>query len=50
MINVKNEMRYILISRLLEQATEVDLLSVEELRVAKRLALKRYHPMTVWES
>ena len=49
MIDVKNEMRYILVTRLLEQAAEVGLLSAEELWAAKRLALDRYHPATVWE-
>ena len=41
MINVKNEMRYILVTRLLEQAAEGGLLSAEELWTAKRLALER---------
>ena len=49
MINVKSEMRYILVTRLLEQAAEAGLLSAEELWTAKRLALERYHPATVWE-
>ena len=49
MINVKSEMRYILVTRLLEQAAETGLLSAEELWSAKRLAIERYHPMTVWE-
>jgi hypothetical protein len=49
MIDVKNEMRYILVIRLLEQASEVGLLSAEELWTAKRLALERYRPATVWE-
>ena len=50
MINVKSEMRYILVTRLLEQAARAGLLSAEELWTAKRLALERYHPSTVWES
>ena len=33
----------------LEQAAEVGLLSAEELWAAKRLALERYRPATVWE-
>ncbi len=49
MTNVKNEMRYILVTRLLERATEAGLLSAEELRAAKRLALERYRTATVWE-
>ena len=36
MIDVKNEMRYILVTRLLEQAAEAGLLSAEELWAAKR--------------
>ena len=39
MIDVKNEMRYILVTRLLEQAAEAGLLSAEELWAAKG---KRY--------
>ena len=49
MIDVKNEMRYILVTRLLEQAAEAGLLSSEGLWTAKRLALERYRPVTVWE-
>ena len=49
MINVKNEMRYILVTRLLEQASTAGLLSAEELCTAKRLALEKYRPITVWE-
>ncbi len=49
MIDVKNEMRYILVTHLLEQAAEAGLLSTEELWAAKRLALERYRPATVWE-
>jgi len=49
MTNVKNEMRYILVTRLLERAAEAGLLSAEELWTAKRLAVQKYHPATVWE-
>ena len=49
MINVKNEMRYILVTRLLEQASAAGLLSVDELCTAKWLALEKYRPATVWE-
>ena len=49
MIDVRNEMRYILVTRLLEQAEQAGLLSAEELWAAKRLALERYHPVAVWE-
>ena len=36
-------------ARLLEQAADAGLLSAEELWTAKRLALERYRPATVWE-
>jgi len=49
MIDVKNEMRYILVTRLLEKAADTGLLLPEELRAAKRLAVQKYHPATVWE-
>ncbi len=49
MLDVKNEMRYILVIRLLEKAAGAGLLLPEELRAAKRLALERYRPATVWE-
>jgi len=49
MIDVKNEMRYILVTRLLEKAADVGLLLPEELRAAKRLAWDKYRPQTVWE-
>jgi len=49
MIDVKNEMRYILVTRLLEKAAGAGLLSAEELWTAKRLAVQKYHPATVWE-
>jgi len=45
MIDVKNEMRYILVTRLLEQAAEAGLLSAEELWAAKRLALESRRPI-----
>lgn len=48
MIDVKNEMRYILVTRLLEQAAAAGLLSAEELCTAKGLALEKYRPQTVW--
>ena len=50
MVDVKNEMRYILVTRLLERAAEAGLLSAVELYTAKGLALERYRPETVWES
>lgn len=49
MIDVRDEMRYILAIRLLEQAAEAGLFTPEELRAARRLALQKYRPQTVWE-
>jgi len=49
MIDVKNDMRYILVTRLLEKAADAGLLLPEELRAAKRLAWHKYRPQTVWE-
>ena len=49
MIDTKNELRYILLTRLLERAAAAGLLTLEELYAAKRLALERYRPATVWE-
>jgi hypothetical protein len=48
MIDTKNELRYILLTRLLEKAA-AGLLTLEELCAAKRLARDKYHPQTVWE-
>ena len=50
MVDVKNEIRYILVTRLLERAAAVGLLSAEELCTAKGLALEKYRPAPVWES
>ena len=49
MSEMKNEMMYILVMRLLEKAAAAGLLMQEELWAAKRLALERYRPATVWE-
>lgn len=49
MINVKNEIRYILVTRLLAGMTQSGFMTPEELRAAKRLAVEKYHPSTVWE-
>ena len=48
MIDTKNELRYILLTRLLEKAA-AGLLTLEELYAAKRLARDKYRPQTVWE-
>ena len=49
MIDSKNELRYILLTRLLEKAAAAGLLTLEELYAAKRLARDKYRPQTVWE-
>ena len=49
MINAKNEIQYILVTKVLEDMAEAGFLSDEELAVAKRLAVKKYRPSTVWE-
>ena len=49
MIDIKSELRYILLTRLLEKAATAGLLTVDELYAAKRLARDRYRPQTVWE-
>jgi hypothetical protein len=47
--DIKNEMLYIMVIRLLEKAAADGLLLPEELATAKRLALGKYRPQTVWE-
>ena len=49
MINVKNEIQYILVTQVLEDMARAGFLTVEELAIAKRLAVKKYRPSTVWE-
>ena len=49
MIDTKNELRYILLTRLMEKAAAAGLLTLEELYAAKRLVWDRYRPQTVWE-
>ena len=49
MIDTKSELRYILLTRLLEKAAAAGLLTPEELYAAKRLARNKYRPQTVWE-
>ena len=50
MINVKNEIQYILVTRALTDMAQVGLLTMEELSIAKRLAVEKYRPSTAWES
>ncbi len=49
MIDVKNEIQYILVVRILEDMARDSLLTLEELTVAKQLAVAKYSPSTVWE-
>ncbi len=49
MINVKNEIQYIIVSRLLSSMAQEGFLTVDELTVAQRLAVERYRPAAVWE-
>lgn len=49
MIDVKNEMRYLLVTRTLDGLAQAGFFSEGELAVAKGLALERYRPATVWE-
>ena len=49
MIDTKSELRYILLTHLLEKAAAAGLLTLEELYAAKRLAWDKYRPQTVWE-
>lgn len=50
MINVKNELQYMLVLGLLEKLAGDGLLTDGELGTAKRLAVEKYRPQTVWES
>ena len=43
-IDTKNELWYILLTRLLEKATAAGLLTLDELYAAKRLSWDRYRP------
>ncbi len=49
MINVKNEIQYILVIRALEDMTQAGFLTEEELTIAKHLAVEKYRPSAVWE-
>ncbi len=49
MISVKNEIQYILVTRTLEDMAQAGFLTVEELIVAKHLAVEKYRPSAVWE-
>ncbi len=48
MINVTNELQYLLVIALLEKAA-AGFMDHDELARARRLAVSRYSPQTVWE-
>ena len=48
-MNVQNELRYLLAVDLLEKMAAEGFLNAEELAKAKRLAVEKYRPSTVWE-
>ena len=49
MINVKNEIQYLLVRKLLNDMAQAGFLTADELSVALRLAVEKYRPSTVWE-
>ena len=49
MINAKNEIQYFLVTQVLENMVQAGFLSDEEFAAAKRLAVRKYRPSTVWE-
>lgn len=49
MIDVRSEIRYILVTRALEDMAQAGFLTADELSVAKGLAWEKYRPQTVWE-
>ncbi|MCI5929214.1 MAG: hypothetical protein MRZ73_11905 [Pseudoflavonifractor capillosus] len=48
-MNVQNELRYLLAVDLLEKLAADGFLTDEELATAKRLAVEKYRPTSVWE-
>ena len=49
MMNVKNEIQYILVIRLLDGMAQAGFLTTDELSIAQQLAVEKYRPSTVWE-
>ncbi len=49
MNNVKNEIQYIIVAQMLEDMAVAGFLTAVELAAAKRLAVERCQPETVWE-
>lgn len=49
MIDVRNEIQYIIVTRLLSGMAHEGFLTADELATAQRLAVERYRPAAVWE-
>lgn len=49
MIDVRNEIQYIIVSRLLSGMAREGFLTADELAIAQRLAVEQYRPTAVWE-
>lgn len=49
MIDVKNEIQYLIVTRLLSGMAREGFLTADELAAAQRLAVERYRPAAVWE-
>lgn len=49
MIDVKNEIQYLIVSRLLSGMAREGFLTEDELAAGQRLAVERYRPAAVWE-
>ena len=49
MINAKNEIQYIIVSRLLDGMAQAGFLTADELAIAQQLAVEKFRPSTVWE-
>ena len=48
-MDAKKELQYRVAVRMLEHLFQNDLLTTDELTYAKRLAMEKYQPQTVWE-
>ena len=49
MINTKDEIQYIIVSKLLDGMAQAGFLTMDELSIAQQLAIEKYHPSTEWE-
>ncbi len=49
MIDVRNEIQYLIVTRLLSGMAQQGFLTADELVLAQRLAVERYRPAAVWE-